>query len=157
PKLTLSEDTRLDGRFGDPRQRADIRLRVPQLTYGALQVAGLSVDEAVNGDSLRLVILTDRLALTDSLYIENARLTASLADGQAYINLLLADRSGANRLNFNGRVDVRTDEPITLQVLPSALTLNRNAWRLSERARFRFQANRIDVNGFEIANASQHV
>ncbi len=154
-KLLLPHGAILNGHFSTSTDIATFNLLAPQITYGAITVNRLIVDQWTADDGLRLFLTADRISVTDSLYINNVNLANVMANDSLHINLKLSDLTASNQLDMNGVVRFQPDAPVRMHLLPSSLVLNREPWQLTEKAAFYLDKGKIGVQGLEISNDRQ--
>lgn len=155
PQLTVSDGALMNARFSSADRTANINLIVPKLSYGMIDVNRLIVDESANEDALRLLVTADRISATDSLYIDNVNLSNVMAGDSLHFNLKLSDITASNQLDLNGLVNFDRGSPTRIRMLPSALVLNSEPWRLDNNATAYVNSGEIDIRGFEISNQGQ--
>ncbi|SKB77427.1 Family of unknown function [Parapedobacter luteus] len=157
PKLTLSDEVSMTARFSTTDTSTYVNLLIPQLSYGNISLKRLIIDESTREGMLRLLVTADRLSLTDSLYVDNVNLANVIANDSLLFNLKLADVTAHNQLDLNGLVNFERNVPLRMQLLPSALVLNKEPWRLDEKALFYLNEGKVTVHGLEISNDNQVV
>src|SRR5690606_13620837 len=155
PPLTVSDCALMNARCSAADRTANITLIVPKLSYGMIDVNRLIVDESANEDALRLLVTADRISATDSLDIDNVNLSNVMAGDSLHFNLKLSDITASNQLDLNGLVNFDRGSPTRIRMLPSALVLNSEPWRLDNNATAYVNSGEIDIRGFEISNQGQ--
>lgn len=154
-KLLLPDGATINGHFSTTDHIATFNMLVPKVSYGAITADRLIVDEWTSDDGLRLFLTADRISVSDSLYVNNVNLANVMANDSLHFNLKLSDLTASNQLDMNGLVRFEPDAPISMQVLPSSLMINREPWHLNEKATLYLNNGRLDVRGVEISNDRQ--
>lgn len=157
PHLRIPEGASLNARFSTLDNANTITFLANKLSYGDIQAQRLIIDESAHSDDLRLLITADRLSAGDSLYVDNVNISTILARDSLHFNLKLSDFTTSNQLDLNGLAHFKQDAPAHISLLPSAIVLNGEPWKLDERATFLWDKNRLDVNGFELSNKQQAI
>lgn len=157
PALAIGKGASLTGYFSSAAGAANFNLLVPTLHYGNLRIEQLIADETTNNEALRLLVTADRVSLTDSLYIDNVNMTNTLTNDSLYFNLKLAHTTASNRIDLNGLMHFREEQPAELRFLPSAVILNQEPWQLGNQALIHLDRDRLRISDMELTNGNQTV
>lgn len=152
PDLKIPEGASFNGKFVYAENIANLNGSVKFLQYKAHKVNNLIIDESTSADAMNLFITSDRIDITDSLYIKNINIANILRNDSLNLNIKLSDKDAINQLDLNSLVEFNTSGPemVRLSILPSDVIINREAWKIQEKVSFSFDEGRGQNENFSL-------
>src|SRR5690606_985963 len=139
------------------KETATVNGFVPVITYKGIKANNLIFDQTTNEQFLNLFITSDRINITDSLYINNVNIANVLRNDSLRFNIKLSDMDATNQLDLNGLVEFDQNASSRLRLLPADVIINHEEWRSQEKARFDFEGGKTLINGLEFTQGTQIV
>lgn len=168
PELKIPEQANFNGKFISAENIANLNGFVKLIQYNKIKVNDLIIDESTSSDAMNLFITSDRVDITDSLYIKNVNIANILRNDSLNLNIKLSDKDAINQLDLNSLVEFTTtgEEKIRLSILPSDVIINREVWKIQEKVSFSFDEGRgkdqdfslfrrTKITGFELFRDNQ--
>ncbi len=152
PGLKIPEEASFNGKFVSAENIANLNGFVKVLQYNKIKANNLIIDESTSADAMNLFITTDRVDITDSLYIKNVNIANILRNDSLNLNIKLSDKDAINQLDLNSLVEFTTSGPekIRLSILPSDVIINREVWKIQEKVSFSFDEGRVGDQNFSL-------
>ncbi|HUH33827.1 MAG TPA: translocation/assembly module TamB domain-containing protein, partial [Daejeonella sp.] len=147
----------ITGLFNSSQNIANLNGFAELITYNKVKINNFILDQTTTAKALSVFITSDRIDVTDSLYIQNINIANILRNDSLSLNIKLSDKDAGNQLDLNGLVEFRkeVDSAATLSLLPSDVIINREVWRIQEQVRFGLEDGKIHVNNFELFRDNQ--
>jgi len=156
PDVLVPEEVIITGVFSSDRGSATLNGFVPSISYKGIKANNLIFDQTTNEQNLNVFITSDRIDITDSLYINNVNFANVLRNDRLHFNIKLSDMDATNQLDLNGLVEFGA--PATqLSLLPSDVIINHQEWEIEEQVRFGFSEGKIQINDLELSQGDQLV
>ncbi len=156
PDVLIPDEVIITGVFSSERESATLNGFVPSISYKGIKANNLIFDQTTNEQNLNVFITSDRIDISDSLYINNVNFANVLRDDSLHFNIKLSDMDATNQLDLNGLVEF--GEPATqLSLLPSDVIINQQEWKIEEQVRIGFSDGKIQVNDLELSQGNQLV
>lgn len=168
PELKIPDQANINGKFVSATNTANLSGFIKLLQYNKLKVNNLILDESTSADAMNVFITSDRVDITDSLYIKNVNIANILRKDSLNLNVKLSDKDATNQLDLNSLVEFfpQGDERIKLSVLPSDVIINNQVWKIQEKVSFSFDEGkapgadfnllrRTRITGFELFRDNQ--
>ncbi len=157
PQLKIPEGASITGTFNSEQNIANLNGFAELLTYNNIKVNNFILDQTTSPEALSLFITSDRVDLTDSLYIKNVNIANILQNDSLNLNIKLSDKDATNQLDLNGLIEFSElkDSAARLSILPSDVIINREVWRIQEKVSFGLETGKIIVNDFELFRDNQ--
>lgn len=168
PDLKIPEQANFNGKFVSSENIANLNGFIKLIQYKKIKINDLIIDEGTTDNAMNLFITSDRIDISDSLYIKNVNIANILRNDSLSLNIKLSDKDATNQLDLNSLVEFKTegDERIRLSVLPSDVIINSEVWKIQEKVSFSFDEGReIDqafsllrrtkITGFELFKDNQ--
>ncbi|TCK83264.1 uncharacterized protein DUF490 [Albibacterium bauzanense] len=157
PDVTIPEEVIVNGKFSSQNEQASLNGFIPLITYKDIKVNNLIFDQTTNDQYLNLFITSDRVDITDSLYINNVNFANVLRNDSLNFNIKLSDPNATNQLDLNGLIEFDSNTSPRLSLLPSDVIINHEEWRIQDQVRFNFEDGKTLIDGLELSQASQIV
>ena len=157
PKLKIPEGASFTGLFDSEKNIANLNGFVRLITYDKIKVNNLIFDQTTSPIALSVFITSDRIDITDSLYIQNINVANILKNDSLTLNVKLSDKNAINQLDLNGLVEFKNmaDSSARLSLLPSDVIINREIWRIQDKVSFGIEKGRTVVKDFELFRENQ--
>ena len=157
PALKVPEGASITGLFNSTENIANLNGFAELITYNKIKINNFILDQTTTANALSVFITSDRIDITDSLYIQNINIANILKNDSLSLNVKLSDKDAVNQLDLNGLIEFRNnaDSAATLSLLPSDVIINREVWRIQEQVRFGFEDGKVLVNNFELFRDNQ--
>ncbi|MGB4401055.1 MAG: translocation/assembly module TamB, partial [Daejeonella sp.] len=152
PALKIPEGANFNGKFVSSENIANLNGFAELIQYNKFKINNLIIDESTSADAMNVFITSDRIDLTDSLYIKNINIANILRNDSLNLNIKLSDKNAMNQLDLNSLVEFRDtgDEMIRLSVLPSDVIINNEVWKIQEKVSFAFDEGRGANDNFNL-------
>jgi len=157
PGLKIPDQGTFNGEFNSVKKTATLNAYVKTIIYDKIVFHDFIIDESTADDFLGVNLSLSKVDLTDSLFVKNITLVNSLRRDSLNFNIKLSDKTAVNQLDLYGLVKFGRDTTAKLQLLPSDVILENQAWRILEKVRIRLLDGKTQVSGFELANGPQKV
>lgn len=168
PELKIPDQAIFNGKFNSEKNIATLNGYIKLIQFQKIKFNDLIIDESTNDEALNLFISSERVDITDSLYIKNVNIANILRRDSLNLNIKLSDKDAINQLDLNSLVEFRAEgeERIKLSILPSDLLINREVWKIQEKVSFSFDEGRgkdeafrlfrrTKISGFELFKDNQ--
>ncbi len=152
PALKIPDQANFNGKFVSAENIANLNGFVKLLQYNKIKVNNLIIDESTSADAMNIFITSDRVDITDSLYIKNVNIANILRNDSLNLNIKLSDKNAINQLDLNSLIEFTEtgDEKIRLSVLPSDVIINSEVWKIQEKVSFSFDEGRGPNDNFNL-------
>jgi len=157
PDVTIPEEAIITGQFSSENKTASLNGFIPIITYKGIKANNLIFDQTTNDQYLNVFVTSDRVNITDSLYINNVNFANILRNDSLNFNIKLSDQDDINQLDLNGLIEFDQNASIQLSLLPSDVIINREEWRIQEKVRFGFGDGKASIDGLELTQGDQLV
>jgi len=157
PDVKIPEEVRVTGKFSSSNKTASLNGLLPVITYKGIKANNLIFDQTTSDEHLNFFVTSDRIDITDSLYINNVNLANILRNDSLNFNIKLSDIDATNQLDLNGLVEFDENSSIRLSLLPSNVIINHQEWKVQEKVRFDFEEGKVVVNGLDLSQGNQLV
>lgn len=168
PALKIPEQASFNGKFVSAENIANLNGFVKLIQFNNVKINNLIIDESTSADAMNVFITSDRIDITDSLYIKNVNIANILKNDSLSLNIKLSDKNATNQLDLNSLIEFREQgaDKIRLSVLPSDVIINREVWKIQEKVTFSFDEGRepganfnlfrrTKITGFELFRDNQ--
>ncbi len=152
PGLKIPGQASLSGKFVSSENVANLSGFAKLIQYKKIKINNLIIDESTSKDAMNLFITSDRIDLSDSLFVKNINIANILRNDSLNLNIKLSDKDAINQLDLNSLVEFSTkrDSSVKLSLLPSDLIINREVWRIQEKVSFNFDEGRDPKQSFSL-------
>ncbi|MEJ7778509.1 MAG: translocation/assembly module TamB domain-containing protein [Daejeonella sp.] len=152
PALKIPDQANFNGKFVSAENIANLNGFVKLLQYNTIKINDLIIDESTSADAMNVFITSDRIDISDSLYIKNINIANILRNDSLNLNIKLSDKDAINQLDLNSLIEFsqQGDEKIRLSVLPSDVIINREVWKIQEKVSFSFDEGRGPNDNFNL-------
>lgn len=157
PQVKVPKPAVFNGRFASAENVATLNGFVPLVTYNKIRVNNLIIDESTSKTAMNIFITSDRIDLTDSLFIQNVNIANILKNDSLNLNVKLSDKDATNQLDLNGLVEFNTENFANLSLLPSDVIINRETWKVQEQVKFAFDKGKVNISNFELSRGDEVV
>lgn len=157
PELEIPEEVILTGKFSSVDSVSSLNGFVPMSIYKGIKINNLIFDQTANDRFLNLFITSDRVSLTDSLFINNVNIANILRNDSLRFNIKMSDVDETNQLDLNGLIEFNEESSSRLSLLPSDIIINNEDWRIQEKVKFDFAEGKTLINGLELSQGEQSV
>ena len=154
PELKIPEGATFYGKFNSATHMANINGSSALIEYKNIKLNRLIIDESTTERALNIVATADRLDV-GNVFIQNVNIANILKNDSLALNVKLSDKDAANQLDLNSLVEFSADTSARLSLLPSDVVINKEAWRIQDKVRLKFDKNKIYVEGFELFRDNQ--
>lgn len=152
PELKIPEQANFNGKFVSGENIANLNGFIKLIQYNNIKINNLIIDESTSADAMNVFITSDRIDLTDNLYIKNVNIANILRNDSLNLNIKLSDKGAINQLDLNSLVEFKSngEDKIRLSVLPSDVIINNEVWKIQEKVSFSFDEGRGKDQNFSI-------
>lgn len=152
PDLKIPEQASFTGKFVSSKNIATLNGYIKLIQFNKIKINDLIIDEGITDEALNLFISSERIDITDSLYIKNVNIANILRNDSLNLNVKLSDKSAINQLDLNSLVEFKAEgeERIKLSVLPSDILINNEIWKIQEKVSFSFDEGRGEDEDFNL-------
>ncbi len=152
PELKIPEQANFNGKFVSDSNIANLNGFIKLIQYNKIKVNNLIIDESTSKDAMNIFITSDRVDITDSLYIKNVNIANNLANDSLSLNIKLSDKNAINQLDLNSLVEFKPtgNQRIQLSILPSDVIINNQTWKIQEKVNFSFDDGRTKDQDFSL-------
>ncbi len=152
PELKIPDQANFNGKFVSAENIANLNGFVKLIQYNNIKINNLIIDESTSAQAMNIFITSDRVDITDSLYIKNVNIANILRNDSLSLNIKLSDKDAINQLDLNSLIEFTEtgDEKIRLSVLPSDVIINREVWKIQEKVSFSFDEGRGPNDNFNL-------
>jgi hypothetical protein len=152
PDLKIPEQASFTGKFVSEKNIATLNGYIKLIQFKKIKINDLIIDEGTTEDALNLFISSDRIDITDSLFIKNVNIANILRNDSLNLNIKLSDKNANNQLDLNSLVEFRAEgaERIKLSILPSDILINSEIWKIQEKVSFSFDEGRGKDDAFSL-------
>jgi hypothetical protein len=152
PKLKIPEQANFNGKFVSDSNIANLNGFIKLIQYNKIKINNLIIDESTSEDAMNVFITSDRVDITDSLYIKNVNIANILKNDSLSLNIKLSDKNAINQLDLNSLVEFTSsgDQRIQLSILPSDVIINNQTWKIQEKVNFSFDDGRTKDQEFSL-------
>ncbi len=170
PELKIPEGASFNGKFVSDENIANLNGFAELIQFNKIKINNLIIDESTSPTAMNIFITSDRVDITDSLYIKNVNMANILRNDSLNLNIKLSDKDATNQLDLNSLVEFTQNGPekVRLSVLPSDVIINREVWKIQEKVSFSFDEGRkpddkfslfrrTKITGFELFRDNQIV
>jgi hypothetical protein len=157
PGLKIPEQGTFVGKFNSNEKTATLNGFIKTIKLGKIVFHDFIIDESTSDDNLGISVSLSQVDLTDSLFIKNINITNFLKNDSLNFNVKLSDKTATNQLDLYGLVEFGRDTTAKLNILPSDVILERENWKIQEKARIRLLDGKTQISGFELSNGIQKV
>ncbi|WP_423147643.1 translocation/assembly module TamB domain-containing protein [Rubrolithibacter danxiaensis] len=155
PHLKLPQGALMNGKFTSDQNSATFNAFAKLAEYKGVKVNNIIIDETTTDKALNIFISSDRVDITDSLYIKNVNIANVLKNDSLNLNIKLSDKNATNQLDLNGLVQFKRDSSALFSILPSDVIINRETWKIQEQVRIGFDAGKTTIKDFELSHNEQ--
>ncbi|MBC7744553.1 MAG: translocation/assembly module TamB domain-containing protein [Flavobacterium sp.] len=157
PELKIPEGASFTGLFNSTDNIANLNGFAKLISYNKIKVNNFIFDQTTSPVALSVFMTSDRVDLTDSLYIKNVNIANILKNDSLTLNVKLSDKNAVNQLDLNGLVEFSNvaDSTAKLSILPSDVIINMEIWRIQDKVSFRFENGKTIVKDFELFKDNQ--
>ncbi len=145
----------LNGKFVSDSNVSTINGFTRLIQYQKIKANNLIIDEATEEKQMNIFLTSDRIDLTDSIFVKNVNIANILRNDSLSLNIKLSDKDAVNQLDLNALVEFSADSLAKLNILPSDVVINREVWKIQEKARIRFDGGKTLINNFGLARNNQ--
>ena len=156
PGLEVEEQSLLVGSFDSRNNTATLGGIIKRLKYKGITANNVIIDENTSPKQLTAIISSDRIDLSDSLYIENINISNILRQDSLALNVKLSNAGDANQLDLNGLIEFFPDTA-NISILPSSLKINHQDWTIEEKVQIGFNGNKTRVENFSLSSGTQEI
>lgn len=153
--LKLPYGAVLNGKFVSDSNISTISGFARSIQYQKIKANNLIIDEATEENQMNIFLTSDRIDLTDSIFVKNVNIANILRNDSLNLNVKLSDKDAVNQLDLNALVEFSADSLAKLNILPSDVVINREVWKIQEKARIRFDGGKTLINNFGLARNNQ--
>ncbi len=152
PKLKIPEQANFNGKFVSDSNTANLNGFIKLIQFNKIKVNNLIIDESTSEEAMNIFITSDRVDITDSLYIKNVNIANILQNDSLSLNVKLSDKDAINQLDLNSLVEFTSngDQRIQLSILPSDVIINNETWKIQEKVSFSFDDGRTKDQEFSL-------
>lgn len=155
PELHITPKSRLFLEMNDQSTVFDIVFTADTLQYMDYYATGLIADMQYPDSSLYLTVMTDRLQLADSLYINSFSIDARNDKDTIYTSLAWGESSDNLRGDINAAVAIGGNKDLSIDLSDAVFWVNDLDWVINDKALIDIEGKRIEVNDLRIAHKEQ--
>ncbi len=153
--LRIPEGAILNGKFDSDSNISTINGFARSIQYQKIKANNLIVDESTEDNQMNIFLTSDRIDLTDSIYLKNVNVANILRNDSLSLNIKLSDKDANNQLDLNGLVEFRADSSAKLNILPSDVVINRETWRIQDKVKISFNQGKTFISNFGLFRNNQ--
>ena len=153
--LRVPEGAILNGKFDSDSNISTINGFARAIQYQKIKANNLIVDESTEDNQMNIFLTSDRIDLTDSIYLKNVNVANILRNDSLSLNIKLSDKDANNQLDLNGLVEFSADSLAKLNILPSDVVINRETWRIQDKVKISFDQGKTLISNFGLFRNNQ--
>lgn len=153
--LKIPNGAVLNGKFDSDSNISTINGFAKTIQYQKIKANNLIVDEATEEQQMNIFLTSDRIDLTDSVFVKNVNVANILRNDSLALNIKLSDKDAINQLDLNGLIAFRGDSLAKLNILPSDLIINREVWKIQEKVDITFDEGKAVIQNFGLSRNKQ--
>ncbi|MEJ6982559.1 translocation/assembly module TamB domain-containing protein [Pedobacter sp. P351] len=157
PALRVPEGAEFRGRFISAENVATLTGSSSLIEYNKIKIHNFIIDESTQPNALNVFLTSDRVDITDSLYIQNVNVANIFHNDSLSLNVKLSDKNAVNQLDLNGLVEFDTENFASLSLLPSDVIINGDVWRVPEQVRFNYDKGKLAISDFALFRDNQYL
>ncbi|MGV3509539.1 MAG: translocation/assembly module TamB domain-containing protein, partial [Sphingobacteriaceae bacterium] len=155
PALKIPEGAHFQGHFVSAENIATLTGSSELIEYNKIKIHNFILDEGTTPTQLNVFVTSDRVDITDSLYIQNVNMANIFHDDSLSFNIKLSDKDAVNQLDLNGLVEFDTENFASLSLLPSDVIINREVWQIPKQVRFNYDKGKFSIVEFALSRDNQ--
>jgi hypothetical protein len=155
PDLKIPEGATINGKFVSADNTTSINGFAKLIQYKNVKITDFILDESNDDKALNVFATSNRISFNDSLYVQNINISNVIRNDSLALNVKLSDKDAANQLDLNGLVEFSRDTTMKLSLLPSDVVINREAWKIQEQVRIKFEQGKTIIENFELFRDNQ--
>jgi len=155
PGLVLDNNAILIGNFDSRNNVATLNGFISKLSYKGIVANNIILDENTTSKQIQASITSDRVDLSDSVFIKNVNIVNILRNDSLALNIKLSNADDANQLDLNGLVEFSADTTAKISILPSNLKINNEDWSIQEKVKISFNNGKTEITNFDLSNGKQ--
>lgn len=153
--LKLAQGAILNGSFDSDSNRSTISAFAKNIQYKKIKANNLIIDESTEEKQMNIFLTSDRIDLTDSIFVKNVNISNILRNDSLALNVKLSDKDATNQLDLNGLIEFKGDSLARLNILPSDVVINKEVWKIQEKVQIRFDEGRTLITNFGLFRNDQ--
>ena len=153
--LRIPEGAILNGKFDSDSNISTINGFARSIQYQKIKANNLIIDESTEDNQMNIFLTSDRIDLTDSIYLKNVNVANILRNDSLSLNIKLSDKDANNQLDLNGLVEFSADSLAKLNILPSDVVINRETWRIQDKVKISFDQGKTYISNFGLFRNNQ--
>lgn len=159
PGIVLEDGANIVGDFDSRNNTATLNGFIKKLKYKNIIINNIILDESTTSKELQLIATSDRVQLSNSLYIKNVNISNILRKDSLALNLKMSSSDESNQLDLNGLVEFTKNQDTTarLSILPSILVINNEEWRIQDKVRISLKNNKTQISNFDLSKGEQQI
>lgn len=152
PALKIPEQANFTGKFVSETNTANLSGFIKLVQFNKIKVNNLIIDESTAEDAMNLFITSDRIDITENLYIQNINIANILRNDSLRLNVKLSDKNAMNQLDLNSLIEFKSNgnQMMQLSILPSDVIINNETWKIQEKVSFSFDDGRTKDQEFNL-------
>ncbi len=154
PGLAIDDQAFLVGNFDSRNNIATLNGSIRKLTYNGIVANNIIIDENTTNRQLQAIITSDRVDLSDSVFIKNVNIVNVLRNDSLSLNIKLSNADDDNQLDLNGLVEFSKNNA-KMSVLPSNLRINNEDWSIQEKVSINLNNGKTQIENFDLSNGRQ--
>lgn len=155
PALKIPDGAVIKGEFHSVANIATVNASAKLVEYKNVKINNLILDETTSDKALNVFITSDRVDLSDSLYVKNVNIANFIQNDSLNLNIKLSDKDATNQLDLNGLVEFGRDTSAVLSLLPSDVIINRENWKIQDKVRIGYNNGKVSIANFQLFRDNQ--
>lgn len=160
PSIKIPYEGVLSGKFSSSNHLTTFNAYTKVFQYKKFKINNLIIDQNTQTNQLDLFITSDRVDISDSLYVKNVNIASILSRDSVKFNVKLSDKDATNQLDLNGLVEfnaplINTDSKIRVSILPSDVIINHDVWKIQDKVSIGFDKGKTVIKNFGLFRDNQ--
>ncbi len=159
PQLGIIKDLNLRGGYDGVRDNVNLKLDVPGISFGTVELRDLVIDLGADGPFGELEIIADSIILNEKTTFGQLRLTNLLTGDSIKFGLTYAGKGDdiLDQVHLNGLFSLPDSVYSRLQFDRSDLVLFQERWNIGERNSITFGNRTIDTRDFILSSGDRTI
>lgn len=159
PFVRLAPGTTLKGIFGDQPGTLDLDGWSQQIDLGGNRVVDWKLEGQPEGGAYRLEMESQRVLISDSIFIDQVRMTAGLRNDSLYYLLEWEnlDTARRNYAHIEGVAQFTDRKQSRIQFLPSYAMINDSLWRMNPGNLIQVDSSRVVIRDIQVSKNQEYI
>lgn len=157
--LDIHPKSRLEGDYYANKHVFNMKLNSHDLKNKKNHAKNLNIDLLTVNDQIRFALTSDKLSLSDSIWIENAKINVDLNKQNANYSIKWDNQDSIKRNSADIRGDINLNELPALRLTfeHSNIVINDSLWNIADGNWMFYDSSKIEARNLKIYNHNQYL